>query len=289
LLEGVRQKDEWDKLRRDMPGPELRLEMRVPREQIPAITHPLTREVIDALTAYHKIGEIVDHCPFPDYQVLRVLSDLFARDFLGLEQIRTTAEGAFAQAEAASFSPPQIRRLREWAATQRPRSGSVLKVVIASPQRALVRAFATALRETTHFVIDGRMAREPQRLGELGIVGHVPLGEGIALRLISLPAGEAYAPLWDVAAHGMVGAIILPAGPFGAALEATEAIWARLRARSTRATVHLLLPDAPGLSLSNSARGTLPHLEGGSFFVLPPHASLGRLEVLRSVFARLVP
>ena len=35
LLEGVRQKDEWDKLRRDMPGPELRLELRVPREQIP--------------------------------------------------------------------------------------------------------------------------------------------------------------------------------------------------------------------------------------------------------------
>ncbi len=289
LLEGVRQKDEWDKLRRDMPGPELRLELRVPREQIPAIGHPLTREVIDALTAYRKIGEIVDHCPFPDYQVLRVLSDLFARDFLGLEQIRTTPEGGFAESEAAIFSPPQIRRLREWASTQRPKSGAVLKLVIASPERALVRAFVTALRENTHFVIDGRMAREPQRLGELGTVGHVPLGEGIELRLICVPAGEAYAPLWDVAAHGMVGAIILPAGPFGAALEATEAIWGRLRARSSRATVHLLLPDAPGLSLSDSARGTLPHLEGGSFFVLPPQSSLGRLEVLRSVFARLVP
>ena len=83
--------------------------------------------------------------------------------------------------------------------------------------------------------------------------------------------------------------VLRPRSPFGAALEATEAIWARFRARSTRATVHLLLPDAPGLSMSNSARGTLPHLEGGSFFVLPPHSSLGRLEVLRSVFARLVP
>jgi len=53
--------------------------------------------------------------------------------------------------------------------------------------------------------------------------------------------------------------------------------------------VHLLLPDAPGLSLSDSARGSLPHLEGGSFFVLPPPSSLERLEVLRSVFAKLVP
>ena len=289
LMEGVRQKDEWDKLRRDMPGPELRLVLRVPREQIPAISHPLTREVIDALCAYHKIGEIVDHCPFPDYQVLRVLSDLFARDFLALEQIRTTPQGGFAESEAAIFSPPQIRRLREWATTQRPKAGSVLKLVVASAERALVRAFVTALRETTHFVIDGRMAREPQKLGGLGTLGHVPLGEGMALRLVSVPAGDVYAPLWDVAAHGMLGAIILPTGPFGAALEATEAIWARLRARSSRAAVHLLLPDAPGLSLSDSARGSLPHLEGGSFFVLPPPSSLERLEVLRSVFARLVP
>ena len=58
--------------------------------------------------------------------------------------------------------------------------------------------------------------------------------------------------------------------------------------RSPR-SVHLLLPDAPGLSLSDSARGTLPHLESGSFFVLPPPSSLERLDVLRSVFARLVP
>ena len=115
-----------------------------------------------------------------------------------------------------------------------------------------------------------------------------PPQAGMALRLVGIPAGEDYAPLWDVAAHGTLGAIILPAGPYGAALEATEAIWTRLRARSPRA-VHLLLPDAPGLSLSDSARGSLPHLEGGSFFVLPPPSSLERLDVLRSVFARLVP
>ena len=114
------QKDEWDKLRRDMPGPDFRLALRVPREEIPAITHPLTKEVIDAVTAYRKIGEIVDHCPYPDYQVLRVLSDLFARDALGLEHLRTTPEGGFAQSEAAVFSAAQVRRLREWAASQRP-------------------------------------------------------------------------------------------------------------------------------------------------------------------------
>jgi CheY-like chemotaxis protein len=288
LMEGMRQKDEWDKLRRDLPGPEIRLQLKVPKDKIPAIQHPLTREVVEAVIAYRKIGEIVDHCPFPDYQVLRVVSDLFARDFLALEQIRTTPEGGFAESEAAIFSPPQIRRLREWASAQRPKAGAVLKLVVASAERSLVRAFVAALRETTNFVIDGRLAREPQRVGGLGALGHVPLGEGMALRLVGIPAGEEYAPLWDVAAHGTLGAVILPAGPYGQALEATEAIWNRLRARSPRA-VHLLLPDAPGLSLSDSARGSLPHLEGGSFFVLPPPSSLERLDVLRSVFARLVP
>jgi hypothetical protein len=131
------------------------------------------------------------------------------------------------------------------------------------------------------------MAREPQRFAS-SARSDTPLGE--ASRCVwSRFRRRAYAPLWDVAAHGMVGAIILPAGPYGAALEATEALWARLRARSTRPAVHLLLPDAPGLALSDAASGTLPHLEGGSFFVLPPPSSHGRLEVLRSVFGRLVP
>ena len=83
-----------------------------------------------------------------------------------------------------------------------------------------MRAFVTALRESTHFVIDGRLAREPDKLGALGTLGHVPLGEHMTLRLISTPADPTYEPLWDVAANGMLGAIILPAGPFGAALEA---------------------------------------------------------------------
>ena len=151
-----------------------------------------------------------------------------------------------------------------------------------------MRAFVTALRESTHFVIDGRLAREPEKLGALGTLGHVPLGEHMTLRLISTPADPTYEPLWDVAANGMLGAIILPAGPFGAALEATEAIWAKLRTKSPR-TVHLILPDDHGISLSASARSNLPHLEGGSFFVLPPATSNERLDVLRSVFARLVP
>ena len=147
--------------------------------------------------------------------------------------------------------------MREWAAGQRPKAGSVLKVVVASKERALVRAFVTALRETTHFVIDGRLARDTDKLGALGTLGHVPLGEHMTLRLISAPADAIYEPLWDVAANGMLGAIILPAGPFGAALEATEAIWARharaqpaLRApaaaRRTRAQpVRLGARDAP--------------------------------------------
>src|SRR5258706_1021725 len=201
LMEGVRQKDEWDKLRRDMPGPEFRLALRVPREEIPAIGHPLTREVVDAVIAYPKLGEIVDHCPYPDYQVLRVLSDLFARDALGLEHLRTTPEGGFAQSDAAIFSVPQVRRLREWAASQRPKAGSVLKVVVASHERALVRAFVTALRETTKFGIDGPLARDTDKLGALGTLGHVPLGEHMTLRPISPPADPSYEPLWDVAAH----------------------------------------------------------------------------------------
>jgi hypothetical protein len=87
----------------------------------------------------------------------------------------------------------------------------------------------------------------------------------------------------------MLGAIILPSSPYGAGLEATEAVFARLRERHPGWVLHLLLADSETLSLEEDAREKLDSLEGGTVFVLPAAPSPGRLAVLRNLFARLVP
>ena len=115
LLEGMRQMDEWRKLRADLPDRDARIHLVVPREEVPAYDHPLTREVLDAVEAYRRVGEILDHCPFPDYQVLRVLHDLLGRDLLVHEPVGGGAAGVAAGGDGL-FSAAQTRRLREWAA-----------------------------------------------------------------------------------------------------------------------------------------------------------------------------
>ena len=65
----------------------------VQRDKIPTNAHPLTREVIEAVEAYRRVREVVDHCSFPDYQVLRVLAGLLARRMLAYESARGPQEG----------------------------------------------------------------------------------------------------------------------------------------------------------------------------------------------------
>ncbi len=120
-------------------------------------------------------------------------------------------------------------------------------------------------------------------------MGHFPLGEGLSLRLISVPAGTDYEPLWDVAAHGMLGAMVVPNGPYGPALDETEAAFEAFRRICPRTVVHLMVEGAPGAEVSADARAQIAELQGGTVFVLPQAPRPERLTALRDVFARLVP
>ena len=284
LLEGMRQKDEWDKLRRELPGDSTRLRLLVQRDEIQSGDHPLTREVVDAVESYRKLGEVVDHTTHPDYQVLCVISDLLSRGHLGVDELDEPPDGGFAADDRGVFAPAQVRRIRESVASQRPRPGSVLKIVVVSPDSGHLQALITALRETADFVVDPLSAREP---GRFGAIGHFPLGEGLLLRLIALGSEPVWRPLWDVASWGSLGAIILPRGPFGTDLDATEAVFQHLSSASVP-LIQLVQTDEAG-SLTPEARAQVEHLGGGGVFVLPPEPAEERLEVLRSLFARFVP
>jgi hypothetical protein len=158
-----------------------------------------------------------------------------------------------------------------------------------SAKRDVMRAFYAALRECADFMSEPRLMSEPDRIGGLGTLGHFSIGEGVSLRVVSVPADEAYASAWDVAAHGMLGAVVLPSGPYGPALDETEAIFQRLQAARGCPIVHLILGPDSDSALPSKTRGRLAELAGGGVFVLPEGAREDRLAVLRSAFARLVP
>ena len=286
LLEGMRQMDEWQKLRGDLPDRDARLSLAIARELIPAHDQPLTRNVLDAVEAYRRVGEVVDHCPFPDYQVLRVLHDLLAREALVHESCTAVAEGVAAAGEGV-FSPVQLRHLREWAASLGPRQSAVVKILAVAANRDVMRSFHRALRSCADFMSDPRLVSAPERIGGMGTLGHFALGEGLSARMVAVPAGPEYAPLWDVAAHGMLGAIMLPSGAYGPELEETEAAFQRLQEFEAGAIVHAIVADDD--ARSDDTRSPLSELAGGGVFVLPADPGEEQLAVLRNLFARLVP
>jgi CheY-like chemotaxis protein len=67
LLEGMRHKDEWDRVIAELPPLDSRLRVVRPAEAANEI-HPLTVEVLEAAAAYRRADAIVDHCSAPDYQ-----------------------------------------------------------------------------------------------------------------------------------------------------------------------------------------------------------------------------
>lgn len=280
LLEGMRQMDEWDQLRGSLPPDEAVLNLRVPREQAPGYDQPVTAEVLDAIEAYRRLGEVIDHAPSPDFQVLHVIQELLARGAVGVEVHAQQPAGSGTR-RGALFSPTQLRRLRDWASAQQPRG--LIKVLAVGASGDQLRAFHTALRECADFLTDPRAVRNPGRVEGLTTLGHFTIDEGLSLRVIGAPATAAYAPLLDVAAHGMLGAIVLPKAAFGPGLEATEKAYARLVEISQRGVFQLIQAGALEGPVESG------ELEGGSLFILPENEPERRLGVLRNLFARIVP
>jgi hypothetical protein len=290
LLEGMRHKDEWERVITELPPLDSRLRVLRP-EGAPAEIHPLTLEVLEAAAAYRRIDAIVDHCSAPDFQVLRCLVDLVARGAVEVE-VSPPDDAGGGPSESRIFSRNQVRRLREWIALQRPRPASVLKLPVLAGDDASLGAFVELLRESTGFVVDGRLARDATRLGRLVTLGHLPLGEGLGLRLIALPASPAYGPLWDVAAHGMLGAIALgvPGGLADARRVAAAAV--QIRSRAARPIVPALL-DASREDAQDPAAEALSAAAEGPAVLLPAPRSAGAAdaarEALRALFERLLP
>ncbi len=288
LLEGMRQRDEFEKRKSELPSDDTRLRVSADHGDIPIDAHPLTREVIDAVVAFRRVGDIVDHCSYPDYQVLRVLANLLARGGLNVEMQPSLGDSSSATPHVGLFSPAQVRRLREWVAGQRPRPSSIVKVMVIGPDLSVFPIFFEALRECTDFMADARAARDPTRLQGLTCLGHFSLGDALSLRVIGVPADPRYAPLWSLASHGILGAVALHHPPIQQGLDATRLLLEQLRGDGRPAVVHLLEAGEKRVEPNAEERSCLAEL-GGPAFVLPAAPSDQRLEVLRQAFSALVP
>jgi hypothetical protein len=288
-MEGMRQLDEWDRLRGSLPSADARVVLKVGSGELPSGVHPLTQEVLLLLELYDRVGDVVDHSAHPDYQVLRTLQTLADR---GMVEFRQEPRAALAEAAAEGFfSPAQIRRLREWLQAGRPRGTETLeaKVLLFSPDESATRDFARLLAE-----IPGMRLAQTARQGRLSAEDLVPVGRitvdpGLAIRVIHVPADRRFAPMWPVTAHGALASLLLLRGAERSAEERVAPLADALRRIPRARLFHLLLLHKGERLVPEEVQEKMARLGDASLFLVPLEGGKDGASLLRTLLGRVIP
>lgn len=284
LLEGMRQLDEWDRLVAGLPPLDAQVRLKVKSSELPHIVHPLTQEVLLLLEIYSRVQDVMDHCSYPDYQVLRTLQTLVERGIVATR--RETASPARASAEA-TFTPGQLRRLREWlegwggsASGSGAAADAKLLVVSSSPSET--HAFVRALRTLPGTAVTGE-------LRPLGVLARLRADADTGIELVHVPAEPAFAPLWRSAGHRALGSLLLLTSPLAEATRRLQPVCAALRSLPRARLFHLLLREESDRAWPEELRENLGLLDEASLFLLPVETAKDPATLLRGLLARVVP
>lgn len=284
LLEGAREMDEWARLVDQLPDRDTILECRIDRDQLEANAHPAVREVVAVVESHGRLGDVLDRCSIADTQVARVLVRLLQHGALAVAS-EEPPTGPLEPDGEGIFTANQRRRLRDWIATQVPRPGTLLKVPLIPADERALDDFVTIMRECTDFVV----AQGAEDAGTcLARVGSFPLGDGLEVRLVAVPPGRQFAPTWELAAHGMLGALMLLRTPLAPALQEVADVVTIFRQTSERPVVQVVETASGAPTLGEAERAELERMGGGSLLVLPTDLDPERLAILRNIFSRLI-
>lgn len=272
LLESARQRDEWEKLRADLPpaGAELRLRARV--ASLPPGIHPLTQEVLLLLEFHSRIEEIVDNCSAPDYQVLRTLHTLLRKGIV--EVVSRAADAPSADRAAAAWpGPDQMIRLREKMAPRGmpPWGRTFGKVLVFAQDNAVTDVLVSALgglggmtpgMKTSD---DGASDADP-----FPTLASWQLSATVSLRLVQVPPEDLHRPLWPLLARGAIGGLFCVEGMNDSAAESLKPVHEFFTATQPLPLGYLVLASEQEQSTAKSRLVQTLTLKGDSAIFLVP-------------------
>jgi hypothetical protein len=291
LQEGTRQRAEWDRLSTTLPQLDSPVRMRVKSSDLPNIVHPLTHEVMLLLELYGVVRDVVDHCSFPDYQVLRTLQTLADREIVELGQVPVPLSPSSVPEREPLFNEAQVRRLREWvgAAGRNASAGRSAKLLVASSDPEATPDFARLFRD-----LPGARLSEPMLRGEIGpkdlaTIGTLEIGEGLEIDLVHVPRDEWYAPLWSLAGHRALGTLFLLSGSVGSSADALAPMCAALAELPRARTFHVIVLRKGERISADELRENLSLIDEASMFLLPLESRKEPVQLMRGLLARIVP
>jgi hypothetical protein len=287
LQEGLRQNRELALRADSLPPLDSSVHLKVRRASLPVVIHPLTQEVLLVLEAYSRVGDAVDHCSFPDYQVLRTLHTLIER---GMVELRDASDETKPPAVAERlFSHAPGARLREWMGVDTLEVDGVrdarLLVVAADPAGS--REFSRLIANLPGAAM--RDSSEIDSIDRLGVLGRLAVDDEVGIEFTEVPADPRFSALWPLAGHGAIGVLMVLAGPVAAALEAVRPAFEALRALPRARVFHLLLLEKNASVEADALRENLSVFDDSTLFLIPIGKG-GTAEVLlREMLLRILP
>ena len=208
LAEGLRQLDEWNRLAPKLPPLESPVKLCVDRADLPNIVHPLTQEVLGLLEEVDRVGDVVDQCSKPDYQVLRTLYTLAERGIIEIGRARLAPTQAIGH---ALFNEAQCRRLRGFTHSDQVRDAAPpsAKLLVAASSMAVAEQFGSLLRKVPGAELSPRFDRGQVTAQDLEVIARIDVDGDFGIDVVQLPAGQAHQPLWAFAGYGALGTIFL--------------------------------------------------------------------------------
>jgi hypothetical protein len=262
--------------------------LRVKRSALPNVIYPLTQEVLLVLEVHSRVRDIVDHCSYPDYQVLRTLHTLVQR---GIVELRRTSEFGIDAREPGLFSRAQASRLREWLDHARSPAGSAgdAKLLVVASDTEVTRDFARLLAHLEGVVLEEGVAAGSLAADDLRPFARLEVDHDLGVELIQVPAREEFAPTWALAGHGALGTLVLLSSPVSESAAAVRRAAEALRALPRARVFHLLLIEKGERVAPDALRDNLSLFDEGSLFLIPLENPGKAGVLLRELIGRVLP
>ena len=288
LAEGLRQLEEWNRMSPKLPPLGSPVRLRVARGELPQLVHPLTQEVLGLIEEVERVGDVVDQCSKPDYQVLRTLHTLEERGIIEFGRAHIAPTQAIGH---TLFNEAQCRRLRGFAQVEggHGRPAQSAKLLVAAANDGVAKQFASLLMKVPGAELSPRFERGRAGPGDLETMARIDVDGDFAIDLVHLPIASSFAPLWAFAGHRALGTIFLLDAHVGASSAELSPIGDALGHRSNTRTFHVVMLSGGERLSPDEIRDNLTLLDDASLFLLPFEPDKDPSSLLRSLFARIVP
>jgi DNA-binding response OmpR family regulator len=209
LMEGMRQIDEYEKAKHLFPESTSTLKTKVDTATLPKGLKPIIYEILFLVDFYPGIGELVDHCSFPDYEVYQTLQGLLTRGIIETVKPRKKEEEDDSNQIVTRTQAIKIKEkvISRWGDMLSVNFG---KIFIASTSPELSMEFIFTCKALPSFSINQAIAasRDSNRM-RMGDIGTLKIFGGLDVILYTVPTEEAMAPLLRAFSSNLIGLMLL--------------------------------------------------------------------------------